>query len=81
MERFFEGARVMAIEIDLSKFDELLQIQKERQLAMKELSESLGIDITFSDDEVIKFAMEAYEKQINKEINTEVERWMKSLFS
>jgi len=71
----------MAIEIDLSKFNELLQIQKERQLAMKELSESLGIDITFSDDEVIKFAMEAYEKQINKEINTEVERWMKSLFS
>jgi len=71
----------MAIEIDLSKFNELLQIQKERQLAMKELSESLGIDITFSDDEVIKFAMEAYEKQINKEINMEVERWMKSLFS
>jgi len=71
----------MAIEIDLSKFDELLQIQKERQLAMKELSESLGIDITFSDDEVIKFAMEAYEKEINKQINTEVENWMKSLFS
>ena len=44
----------MAIEIDLSKFNELLQIQKERQLAMKELSESLGTDITFSDDEVIK---------------------------
>jgi len=71
----------MAIEIDLSKFNELLQIQKERQLAMKELSESLGIDITFSDDEVIKFAMEAYEEEINKQLNTEVERWMKSLFS
>ena len=71
----------MAIEIDLSKFNELFRIQKERQLAMKELSESLGIDITFSDDEVIKFATEAYEKEINKEINTEVERWMKSLFS
>tara|TARA_Y100001938_G_C8092178_1_gene435712 strand:+ start:3197 stop:3412 length:216 start_codon:yes stop_codon:yes gene_type:complete len=71
----------MAIEIDLSKFNELLQIQKERQLAMKELSESLGTDITFSDDEVIKFAMEAYEKEINKQINSEVERWMKSLFS
>ena len=71
----------MAIEIDLSKFNELFRIQKERQLAMKELSESLGIDITFSDDEVIKFATEAYEKEINKEINAEVERWMKSLFS
>tara|TARA_R100000773_G_C4218940_1_gene117482 strand:+ start:2588 stop:2803 length:216 start_codon:yes stop_codon:yes gene_type:complete len=71
----------MAIEIDLSKFNELFQIEKERQLAMKELSESLGIDITFSDDEVIKFAKEAYEKEINKQINAEVERWMKSLFS
>jgi DNA-binding ferritin-like protein (Dps family) len=71
----------MAIEIDLSKFNELLQIQKERQLAMKELSESLGTDITFSDDEVVKFAMEAYEKEINKQITAEVENWMKSLFS
>ena len=71
----------MAIEIDLSKFNELLQIQKERQLAMKELSESLGTDITFSDDEVVKFAMEAYEKEINKQINAEVEKLMKSLFS
>tara|TARA_R100001440_G_scaffold29312_2_gene47000 strand:+ start:484 stop:699 length:216 start_codon:yes stop_codon:yes gene_type:complete len=71
----------MAIEIDLSKFNELFQIEKERQLAMKELSESLGIDITFSDDEVIKFATEAYEKEINKQINAEVENWMKSLFS
>ena len=71
----------MAIEIDLSKFNELLQIQKERQLAMQELSEALGTDITFSDDEVIKFAMEAYEEEINKQLNTEVERWMKSLFS
>jgi hypothetical protein len=71
----------MAIEIDFSKFNELLKIQKERQLAMKELSESLGIDITFNDGEVIKFAMEAYEKEINKQINSEVEIWMKSLFS
>ena len=71
----------MAIEIDFSKFNELLKIQKERQLAMKELSESLGIDITFNDDEVIKFAMEAYEKEINKQINSEVEIWMKSLLS
>ena len=47
----------------------------------QQLSESLGIDITFNDDEVIKFAMEAYEKEINKQITTEVEKWMKSLFS
>ena len=71
----------MAIEIDLSKFNELLQIQKERQLAMKEASEALGIDISFSDDEIIKFALEAYEKHIERELTKEVEGWMKSLFS
>jgi hypothetical protein len=71
----------MAIEIDLSKFNELLQIQKERQLAMKEASEALGIDISFSDDEIMKFALEAYEKHINKELTKEVETWMKSLLS
>lgn len=71
----------MAIKIDLSVFDQLLTIQKERQLAMQAVSESLGIDIGFSDDEVMKFAMEAYEKEINKQISAEVENWMKSLFS
>lgn len=71
----------MAIKIDLSKFDELLQIQKERQLVMKEASEVLGIDIGFSDDEVMKFALEEYQKQIEQQINKEVEGWMKSLFS
>ena len=44
----------MAIKIDVKKFEELLQIQQERQLAMKELSEKLGIDISFSDEEVMK---------------------------
>tara|TARA_B100001063_G_C16511142_1_gene426900 strand:- start:276 stop:491 length:216 start_codon:yes stop_codon:yes gene_type:complete len=71
----------MAIDIDFSKFQKLLDIQKERQLAMKEASEALGVDISFSDDEVIKYAMEAYEKEINKQITSEVEMWMKSLFS
>jgi len=71
----------VAIKIDLSVFDQLLTIQKERQLAMQAVSESLGIDIGFSDDEVMKFAMEAYEKEINKQISAEVENWMKSLFS
>tara|TARA_R100001463_G_scaffold136365_1_gene201551 strand:+ start:3551 stop:3766 length:216 start_codon:yes stop_codon:yes gene_type:complete len=71
----------MAIDIDFSKFQKLLDIQKERQVAMKEASEALGVDISFSDDEVIKYAMEAYEKEINKQITSEVEMWMKSLFS
>lgn len=71
----------MAIEIDMKVFDELLQIQKERKKAMDELSLALGYDISFSEEEVMKFAMEDYEKYINKQINTEVQNWMKSLYS
>ena len=71
----------MTIKIDFSKLNELIAIQKERQLIMKELSEHIGIDISFSDEEVIKFAQEAYAKNIEKQIVEEVETWMKSLLS
>ena len=71
----------MAIKIDVKKFEELLQIQQERQLAMQELSEKLGIDISFSDEEVMNFALEQYAEEINKQINQEVILLMKSLFS
>tara|TARA_R100001015_G_C4633386_1_gene198255 strand:+ start:3860 stop:4075 length:216 start_codon:yes stop_codon:yes gene_type:complete len=71
----------MAIKVDLSKFHELIKIEKERQLAMKELSEVLGYDVSFSDEEVIKNATEAYSRYIEKEINEEVLLLMKSLYS
>ena len=71
----------MAITVDLSLFNKLLSIQKERQLVMKDVSESLGIDISFSDEEVMKFALEDFQKAIEKQLDSEVETWMKSLFS
>ena len=38
--------------------------------------------MSFSDEEVVQFAMEAFtEKYVNKQLNEEVEEWMKSLFS
>tara|TARA_R110000737_G_scaffold65408_1_gene93176 strand:- start:504 stop:713 length:210 start_codon:yes stop_codon:yes gene_type:complete len=69
------------MKVDFSKLNELIAIQKERQLIMKELSENIGIDISFSDEEVIKFAQEAYTKHIQEQVNKEVEAWMKSVFS
>lgn len=63
--------------IDTKKFFELLEIQKERQLAMQELSQILGQDISFSDEEVLKFAEEDFINYTNMEIN----KWMKSVLS
>ena len=49
-----------------------IEAQKERAKAMKELSDILGMDFTFSDDEIMKFALEDYNKAIKKEIDKAV---------
>ena len=70
----------MAIKVDFTLFKELLSIQKETQLVLQELSADLGYDISFSDDEVMQFAQEAYAEAIEKQLTKEVEEWMKSAF-
>jgi len=49
-----------------------IQAQKERAKAMKELSDMLGMDFTFSEDEIMKNALEEYGKAIKKEIDKAV---------
>ena len=71
----------MATKIDMKAFEKLLDIHKERNLAMIELSSALGQDISFSDEEIMNFALEDYAKLIEKQINAEVESWMKSVLS
>mgnify|MGYP003141986471 FL=1 len=71
----------MAFYISMKEINELVRIQKERQLATQELSEQLGIDISFSDEEVAKFAQEEILKKVNNSIKEEVEAWMKSVLS
>jgi len=67
--------------IPINEFKKYLAIEKERQLALQEASEILGIDISFSEKEVIKNAEEAFAKAVNKKINKEVKAWMKSHYS
>ena len=56
---------------------EIVAIHKERQLAMQELSEQLGIDISFSDEEVIKNAQDATVKHIEKELVKKINNMVK----
>mgnify|MGYP003624462512 CR=1 FL=1 len=65
----------------IQEFQRYLDIEKERQLALKDLSEILGIDITFSDKEMVRNAEENFTKAFNKKIYKEVNEWMKSAFS
>tara|TARA_R110002012_G_scaffold50741_2_gene131120 strand:+ start:5887 stop:6108 length:222 start_codon:yes stop_codon:yes gene_type:complete len=66
--------------IPISEFKKYLEIQKERQLAMQELSEVLGIDVSFSNEEVLKNAEEAFVRAVNKKVKKEINEWMKSRF-
>ena len=52
--------------------DLFIEVQRERAKAMEELSEILGMDFTFSEDEIIKNALEEYDKAIKKEIEKAV---------
>lgn len=62
-------------QIDTSKFEAFLEIEKQRQLAMIEVSQMLGIDVTFSDNELLKNAEESFVKYVNEEVS----KWMKSV--
>tara|TARA_B100001287_G_scaffold276614_1_gene288177 strand:+ start:3587 stop:3793 length:207 start_codon:yes stop_codon:yes gene_type:complete len=61
----------------VAKFKKFLDIEKERQAAMVELSMILGVDVSFSEDEILKNAQDSFERQIQKEIMEEISKWMK----
>ena len=58
----------------------IIEIHKERELAMKELSENIGIDISFTKEETVKFLNEAVTKHLEKKTMEEIEKWMKLAF-
>jgi len=61
----------------LKIFKEMLNLEKERQLATQELSQLLGIDISFSDEEVIKNAEEQTVKHIEKKLVEKINNMVK----
>lgn len=64
--------------LNTKRIEQFIDIQKERQLAMQELSQILGIDISFSEEEVMQNAQEEYAKYVAKQIEKEVSLLMKS---
>lgn len=65
------------MKLKTKSFKAYLKVQKERQLVMQDLSEQIGIDISFSEDEMIRNAEEAYVKDVEKQLVEELEKWMK----
>jgi|TARA_B100000085_G_C18506013_1_gene497560 predicted DNA-binding protein len=61
----------------IEAIEEIIRIQEERNLAMKQLSENLGIDISFSEEEQAKFIQEAVEKYIEDKVLEGIVKWTK----
>jgi DNA-binding ferritin-like protein (Dps family) len=59
---------------EIHMFKKFLQIEMERQKAMQELSEILGIDISFSKDEMIKNAQENFSRAISQKISDDFKK-------
>ncbi len=59
---------------EIHLFKKFLEIEMERQKAMQELSEVLGIDVSFSKKEMIKNAEESLIKAINKKLKDDIQK-------
>lgn len=59
------------------RFTELIRIQEERNLILKELESELGFDISFSEDDVMSNAIDILSAELVKDIEKEMSAWMK----
>lgn len=61
----------------MARFNQILEIQKQRNLLLKEIENDLGFDMSFSEEDTLKNAMDIFQKELEKEIAKEVSSWMK----
>ena len=59
---------------EINLFKKFLEIEMERQKVMQELSEVLGIDVSFSKKEMIKNAEENFSKVLSKKISDDFKK-------
>ena len=52
----------------MARFNEILEIQKQRNLLLKEIEDDLGFDMSFSEEDTLKNAMDIFQKELEKEI-------------
>ncbi len=61
----------------IADFKRLLQNEKERSKALKEIQGEIGFDISFSDEQVFKNAIDRFKLQLDKKIAEDISTWMK----
>tara|TARA_R110000744_G_scaffold14040_2_gene40289 strand:- start:230 stop:436 length:207 start_codon:yes stop_codon:yes gene_type:complete len=61
------------------QFEKYLQIEKERNLQMLEISRILKVDFTFSEEETIKNAEEQFSKYIERKTIERMEEMLREM--
>ena len=59
---------------EIQMFKKFLEIEMERQKAMQELSEVLGIDVSFSNKEMIKNAQENFSRALSQKKSDDIKK-------
>ena len=59
---------------EIQLFKKFLEIEMESKKAMQELSETLGIDVSFSNEEMLKNAQDSFVKAISQRINEDLQK-------
>lgn len=60
------------------RFMQILALEKERNEVLKELKDSVGFDISFSDEAVLENATAVFAEQYQKELaEMVIKKWMK----
>ena len=59
------------------RLTELIRIQEERNLILKELQDTLGFDISFSEDDVLNNAIDVLSAELVKDIEKDLSVWLK----
>ena len=67
------------IELNLKVFDDLLRIEKERNLQMLAVSRLLRVDFTFSEEEILENAEQQLVKHMEKQISERFEKMLKGV--
>ncbi len=59
------------------RFLQILEMERERNEALKEMKDSIGFDISFSDDMIFQNALDTFTKEYTKELRESVLSWMR----
>ena len=59
------------------RFLQILEMERERNEDLKEMKDSIGFDISFSDDMIFQNALDTFTKEYTKELRESVLSWMR----